>query len=55
MQKEATGQQLASYQILQKLPAAVRGDVYCRAPAGADGAASDRFYFVGKVISEANE
>ena len=46
---EATAQQLASYQLLQKLPGSVRGDVYCRAP----GQHSDRFYFVGKVTSKA--
>ena len=49
----ATAQQLASYQILQKLPGAVRGDVYARDPAG--GAAEDGemvLYFIGKVIAE---
>ena len=51
-QKQATGQQLASYQILQKLPSAVRGDVYAREPPGADGAASETLYFIGKVIAE---
>jgi hypothetical protein len=51
-QKKATAQQLSSYQVLQKLPSAVRGDVYARVPAGADGAASQTLYFVGKVISE---
>ena len=54
-QKEATAQQLASYQILQKLPAAVRGDVYVRAPPREDGLASSKLYFVGKVIAEAAE
>ena len=52
-QKAATAQQLASYQILQKLPGAVRGDVYARDPAG--GAAEDGemvLYFIGKVIAE---
>jgi len=51
VQKEATAQQLASYQILQKFPDAVRGDVYCRAPPD-NGVMSDRLYFVGKVIAE---
>ena len=50
-QKKGTAQQLASYQILQKLPSAVRGDVYARMPPS-DGLASDRLYFVGKVIAE---
>ena len=49
-QKRATAQQLASYQIIQKLPAAVRGDVYARVPPGADGTPSTTLYFVGKVI-----
>lgn len=52
-QKEATMQQLASYQILQKLPTAVRGDVYARAPSAAGGPRSTTLYFVGKVIAEA--
>ena len=51
-QKEATAQQLASYQVLQKLPSAERGDVYARAPAEA-GEPSTTLYFVGKVIAEA--
>ena len=52
-QKEATAMQLSSYQVLQKLPSAVRGDVYARAPAGADGTISMKLYFIGKVIAEA--
>lgn len=56
-QKQACGQQLASYQILQKLPSAVRGDVYARAPpsAAGDDGPSERLYFIGKVIAEACE
>jgi len=52
VQKQATAQQLASYQVLQKLPSAQRGDVYVHASPGAGGMPSDLFYFVGKVISE---
>ena len=51
-QKLATVQQLASYQIFQKLPTAVRGDVYARVPPAADGTPSTTLYFVGKVIAE---
>jgi len=50
-QKRATAQQLASYQILQKLPSAVRGDIYARAPSE-DEHPSDQLFFIGKVISE---
>ena len=42
--------QLASYQLLQKLPSAVRGDVYAREAAG-----SETLYFLGKVIAEATD
>ena len=52
-QKEATAQQLASYQVLQKLPSAERGDVYARAPAPQADVPSTTLYFVGKVIAEA--
>ena len=52
-QKQATAQQLASYQVLQKLPSATRGDVYARAPPDADGSPSTACWFVGKVIAEA--
>ena len=52
-QKQATAQQLASYQVLQKLPHAIRGDVYARVPRSAEtGAPSSTLYFVGKVIAE---
>ena len=51
-QKQATAQQYASYQIMQKLPSATRGDVYARVPPSADGTASDTLYFIGKVIAE---
>ena len=54
-QKAATAQQLASYQILQKLPSSIRGDVYARAPAGASGLPSPQLFFTGKVIAEAAE
>jgi len=49
-QKQATAVQLASYQLLQKLPSAVRGDVYAREAAG-----SETLYFLGKVIAEATD
>ena len=55
VQKQATAQQLASYQVLQKLPSATRGDVYAQAPCGPgeEAAEARQYYFVGKVISEA--
>ena len=37
--------------LVQKLPSAVRGDVYARAPPEEDGP-SERLYFIGKVIAE---
>ncbi len=40
VQKRATAQQLASYQVLQKLPSAVRADVYARAPQAEAAAAA---------------
>lgn len=52
-QKDATAQQLASYQVLQKLPSAERGDIYARVPSDASGVPSTTLFFVGKVIAEA--
>ena len=54
-QKLATAQQLASYQVIQKLPATIRGDVYARVPPSEDGTPSTTLYFVGKVIAETAE
>ena len=52
-QKKATAQQIASFQILVKLPTSISGDVYARVPPkAATGKPSKKLYYVGRIIAE---